>query len=547
MSNAIALAGDGDALQPGQIRFSQAALPPLPAGTYRLSATQTVDGIKDQDTPPTYTAVQTLQIQGPRFALAPGDLQSVMPPANQTGSWENTLPNVVLRRRTLPWERTLDGSVPPADSVPAPWIGLLTVTAAELGGDAGAVAAPSPVHSGTVSDLVQPTNPAVLGPQLSGVSQAEMQTGLLLLDLPVALFQSVAPTLADLSWLAHVREVNTDHKEILGLDEDGTFSIVVGNRTLQPGAVNYLFLVSLEGHQDHLAGSTIPSSYTTIRFASLAWWKVQADVSKGDFIEIMQALPDNGGVDLVQMPHLPIPGSGSGNGSGDADDPSAIAAMGLGMGYVPLTYRMRVGEQATAWYRGPASAVPTKADGLGPFVFSDQAIRYDPTTALFDVSQAAAWQIGRLLALSDSTFARLMFLWRKEFHQAVAANVVLGQVAGALPVTAETMRALPAAGPGSGGRTLALSHQTAAVALAEAFAGLAGREVAVPAADGGSLSGIPRRIRREDRPPVAAAPGLRNNGPRTTGVKAATAAESAAGAADPLEALLDHVFGPSAE
>lgn len=35
MSNAIALAGDGDALQPGQIRFSQAALPPLPAGTYR--------------------------------------------------------------------------------------------------------------------------------------------------------------------------------------------------------------------------------------------------------------------------------------------------------------------------------------------------------------------------------------------------------------------------------------------------------------------------------------------------------------------------------
>ncbi|MBF5094969.1 hypothetical protein F1643_11170 [Azospirillum sp. INR13] len=540
MSNAIALAGDGDALQPGQIRFSEAALPPLPAGTYRLSATQTVDGIKDQDTPPTYTAVQTLQIQGPRFALAPGDLQSVMPPANQTGSWENTLPNVVLRRRTLPWERTLDGSVPPADSVPAPWIGLLTVTATELGGEAGAVAAPSPVHSGTVSDLVQPTDPAVLGPQLSGVSPADMQTGLLLLDLPVTLFQSVAPTVADLSWLAHVREVNTDHKEILGLDEDGTFSIVVGNRTIQPGAVNYLFLVSLEGHQDQLAGSTIPSSYTTIRFASLAWWKVQADVSKGDFIEIMQALPENGGVDLVQLPHLPIPASG--NGSAASDDPSAIAAMGLGMGYVPLTYRMRVGEQATAWYRGPASAVPTKADGLGPFVFSDQAIRYDPTTALFDVSQAAAWQIGRLLALSDSTFARLMFLWRKEFHQAVAANVVLGQVAGALPVTAETMRALPAAGPGSGGRTLALSHQTAAVALAEAFAGLAGREAAVPAADGGTLSGIPRRIRREDRPPVAAAPGL-----RITGLRTAAAAGTATDAADPLEALLDHVFGPSAE
>jgi hypothetical protein len=506
MSNAIALAADGDPVLPGQIRFAQAALPPLPAGRYRLSATQTVNGIKDQDTPPQYGVVQPLQIQGPRFALAPGDLQMVTPPANQNGDWENVLPNVVLRRRTLPWERTLDGTVPPAGVVPAPWMGLITVTAAEIGGEAGAITAPSPVRTGTVAELVQTVDPSILGPDLgSSVSQADRATQLLLLDLDAGLFQSVAPALADLPFLAHVREVNTGNKEILGLDEDGVFSVIIGNRTLQPGAVNYMFLVSLEGQQGHLAGCTLPTGAKTIRFASLAWWKVEATAAQGDFIALMQALPGQGGVDLVQLPAVPISGPGT---------PAQMAAMGIGMGYVPLLYRMRAGEQATAWYRGPASAVPTKADGLGPFVFSDQAIRYDPATALFDVSQAAAWQIGRLLALSDGSFARQMFEWRKAHHQAVAASVGLDATLRSLPPAGRALQtSVVGAKPATG--VLAQGHLAVAAALADAF--------------GTGDAAIPQRIRREDRP--VAAVGLR---------------AAAADGQDPLDSLLDHVFGAGA-
>ncbi len=520
MSNAIQLAQDDEPLKPGQIRFTEAALPPLPSGTYRLTAQQLVEGLKEMDEPPAYNSVLPFQIQGPRFTLAPNDLQMVMPPANQTGSWENVLPNVVLRRPTLPWSRTLDGSVPPAGEVSTPWVGIISVTAEELGGGAGAIAAPAPVSTAKVSALTDP--PAgTLGPDLVGVSAAEKDTSFLMLELDTDLFQSVAPTVEDLSWLAHIREVNTDNKEILGLDEDGTFSVVVGNRTIQAGQVNYVFMVSLEGQQGYLPPNSLPSGATRIRFATLAWWKVQAEASKGDFIEIMQALPDNGGVDLTQLPHTPITGS---------DPGSQEAAMGLGMGYVPLTYRMRDGEAVTGWYRGPASAVPTKPDGLGPYLYSDKAIRYDPVTGLFDLSQAAAWQIGRLLALADATFARQMFEWRRAVQSAVSASVALDALLTTLP--ASSREAVQSASATVQPGHKALSRLAATAALAGSFAALSSRPAAIPTADGEkTLTAIPMRVRREDRAHAAG----------TARHKATLQARDT----DPLDALMDRVFGAS--
>src|ERR1700722_10471216 len=471
MSDALALAAPGEEVKPGQIRFAQAALTPLVVGQYELTARQTVEKRKDRDKAPEFTAARRFYIQGPRFALAPGDLQLVTPPANQPGNWENTLPSVVLRRRTIPWEVSLDGKQPEPGKVPPPWLALICVTAAELSGDARAIDAPSPVRTGKVAELVNTGEPTILGPSLAGlVSEADLASDLLLLDLNATLFQSVAPALADLPWLAHVREVNTGQKEILGLDEDGVFSVVVGNRTVQAGAVgqantvNYLFLVSLEGHQDHLAGARLPTGVRTIRFASLAWWKTEV-AALGDFIEIMQALPRNGGVNLARLDAATAPPP-------PVTDPEKAADMALNMGYVPMTYRMRSGEQATAWYRGPASAVPPRPDGLGPQVFSDKAIRYDPDTGLFDISQAAAWQIGRLLALSDSSFARHLFDWRKSRLEAAAASVTLSATLRGLPLRAQATAVDDGLSAG------AHAGFAAAFALGDAFAALLGEAAA---------------------------------------------------------------------
>lgn len=492
MPESITLAAAGQPPGPGEVRFYQAALPPLPANAYRLRSVQTVEATGVMPAP-SYESVQPFTITGPRFGLAPTDIQSVYPPANQSGVYDNVLPNIVLRRRTLPWERSIDGTPAPVTGVALPWMALLTVTADELGAAAGAVAAPSPVHTRTVAELLQPAEADVLPPALPPVDAEERTTTLLTLDLDLALFQAVAPEAVDLPWLAHVREVNTDHKEILGLAEDGFFSVVVGNRLLQPEQVNYQFLVSLEGHQDALPPHAVGLKYRRIRLVSLAWWRVTAAPATGDFLEIMHALPKRGGVGLPQLPHAPF--------GGDAE--AATAGKALDIGYVPLLNRMRAGETTTSWYRGPASPVPLEPDTLGPYFYSDRAIRYDPATALFDVSYACAWQIGRLLALSDTPFARQLYEWRRQCQRTALTRQALAATAAALPTAARS--AGLSAQPGDGDAAILAAH-----ALAAGFE-RAGNPANAP----------PSRVRREDR--------------GTAGPEG--------GAGDPLDRVLDRLFG----
>jgi hypothetical protein len=86
-----------------------------------------------------------------------------------------------------------------------------------------------------------------------------------------------------------------------------------------------------------------------------------------------------------------------------------------------------VGENATSWYRGPLGPSPTKRESsqpqsegnYGPYIYSDHAMHYDPGTGIFNHAYSAAWQIGRLLALSDASFAQGMFNWRADYLKSI--------------------------------------------------------------------------------------------------------------------------------
>ncbi len=417
--NDIAVAADDTPLQPGQVRFYCAAQPPLQAGGYWLQASQTVAGLKEQPADNHYGMQQPFAVSGARFRLPPQDLQLVYPPANQVGAYEESLPHVVLRTRTLPWVRQIDGGTSGAGDdngdVP-PWMGLLTVYPAELGN-----AAP---FTTTVGRLIAPEAVNILGPSLidaATMTQAEKDTQLLAIDLDLPVFLAIAPQLQELPWLAHVREVNTDQKEIMQMVEDGWFSVVVGNRLPQADAENTCFLVSLEGQQAHLnGGPAIDPRYTKIRLACLASWKFSAAAARGSFLHIMQSLATRGGIDLLQPTHDALPN--------DLNPAQQQAKEALEIGFLPMLNVTRGGEQTTSWYRGPLAPVPTSSDSLGPYFFSDRAIRYDQSNGLFDMSYAGAWQIGQLLALSDAAFAKALFDWRLQSYQgrqqAVAADHV---------------------------------------------------------------------------------------------------------------------------
>src|SRR6185295_16105745 len=82
-------------------------------------------------------------------------------------------------------------------------------------------------------------------------------------------------------------------------------------------------------------------------------------------------------------------------------------------GYVPVSFMTESGDETFAWYRGPFTAtVPQPLPAVGnPAVPVAQATSADALwiylaeQGLFDLSYAAAWNVGRALALADAAFA----------------------------------------------------------------------------------------------------------------------------------------------
>lgn len=473
MSNDIPVS-TGASVAPGQIKFYDARLPPLADGAYQLQWSQQVQGVGSEPVPP-YTGAQDFRVQGPRFTLPPDQVQSVYPPANAAGNFADTTPHIVLSRATLPWERVIDATAPALGTAGTPWLALLSVTAEELAG-----AAPAAI---TVTELLTPTQPpgrTILPPAIpqASLTPDDLAGKLNAIDLPIAAWTGIAPTLAEVPYLAHAREINTDGKEILGINESGVYAVVIGNRLVPAGTAQSeaytVLLVSLEGHAAHLpsyagAGTTGPTGCDAIRLPVLASWGFTAAANQASFSQLMQALPQRGGVGLLQYPHADF---------GDAGD-AQIAQTALDIGFAPLANNTRAGEGTTSWYRGPLAPVPTDPAAVVPVALSDAAIRYDPKTGLFDASYAAAWQIGRLLALADASFARTMLAWRRELQKSNCGDAKRISLARRLP-DHPALQALAAPAAGS---SPAIAP---AVAVRHAVAQLVTQAVDARAADAGT-------------------------------------------------------------
>ncbi len=397
---------------PGQISFFQADQPALNAGAYQLSVEQTMGNLDLRQTPFPFTQTIAFTIDGTRFSLTPDQLSGVFPPAGVPGQWSDTLPMVILNAPSLPWERTLTGAAPSDDSQPTPWLALLTVTPDDL----GILSSATPTAVTTVADLITPGS-GIAGPDLGSLDSTTSARSITTIDLPVSLFNAIAPTVDDLPLLAHVRAVNTDGRAELGVSESGTCSVVTGNRFPQADATNFMFLVSLEGVYKALAQASTLDPPTAVRLAVLTWWRVVATAQTASFLDTIQALPHRGGVGLLAL-----------DGSGTSD----AAAATLALGYSPVTWAMRSGETTTAWYRGPCVPVTVTASATAPYLTADQALHYDPATGMFDASLAAAFEIGRLSALAAPEFLRALYDWRNDTIRAALA------AAGNQPAAART-------------------------------------------------------------------------------------------------------------
>ena len=341
----------------------------------------------------------TVQVQGPRFVLGPADIAGEYPAPGSSDSPDEFLPHVALNRRTLPWER-----VGPEPSLP--WLALLLVKESELvslgGSSPGSTLEQLTIdeigdRDGTSQTWILLSKPAIAASERLPVA-----------FVPRGTLRAILPTQAELSLLCHMKRVRRTQTPQGGspVEVVTDTAIVIGNRLpdsripeVAPGQaappkpeLHHAMLVSLEKRRDLYDEALRPASETDddkIAVVVLHHWSFRASAG-GDFEQAMQEirLRPNGGV--LRFGNLPVDSGGG---------PEAFESLLDSRGYptTPLSHSL----PGEAVYRGPLCpfAAPARSSG-----FAVRAERQELTgdAEVHDYSYAAAFELGRLLALHDA-------------------------------------------------------------------------------------------------------------------------------------------------
>ena len=499
-------------VSPGTFVLHDAVRPAVPDGAYELTITQHLD-------PPGQSVdalTKYLAVTGPRFTLPPDQPLSFFPPENATGAFGTRLPQIVLRRRTLPWERLIDQSEPDL-----PWLALVLLADGE-----GQLTTGQPVDTTGLPD-----------PDLRDSDTRDVLT------VTERVVQQVFPAKQDLPWLCHVREVDLADTELALGDDDGWLAVVLANRIPQPGVHYTACLVSLEGHGDDLpaveppviffntttvytvaeintaaglqrqsetfidgtfttgpaaanprdgegepgavpvtlvgtpraatkppvtrdawsapglpatvtagqqAGTTVKGLVTgatsvtglsvnqifidpgarLVEFTVLKHWSFTCG-DGGDFESLVLGL-DDGMLGTLPTP-APLPTTAGTPPGAPSTRPDPIVT---DTGHVQTAIVSRRGDPGKAWFRGPFTPrqilrAEPDASGLLPLIHAaDQARRVGPD-GIEDMSLAAAFEIGRLLAVSQPAVVAGLLGWRQDGYGQARVRGILS-VPGAL-------------------------------------------------------------------------------------------------------------------
>ncbi|MFK0202741.1 hypothetical protein [Streptomyces lavendulae] len=401
------------------------SLLPATAATYHFKASHVLrrDGEHGEDidvAPDRLPATEhPFVVKAVQFNLAPAYVHAQYPAPGASGDYERTLPHITLNRSILPWERDVAGRSVPSR---APWLALLLFREGELPDD--------PTGEGLtvtrpVSELREPVEPGVFGPRVVPEDPAaDCQT----IDVPVAEYAELLPREDEMDYLAHLRQVTPplqllDDGEIL---TEGDYAVLTTNRFPRAEGNYCVHLASLEGHQAYLGGD-LPEGALALRVCSLYSWTFTCNPKSSlDAAGLLQGLVAPGHEDPEELA-LRLPPSGA---PARPDDEQRYALARLRRGYVPVSYRLLTGENTFAWYRGPFTPVTAPPVPLPPDVFhttADHALIYEREHGLFDVSYAAAWTLGRAMALSDPEYSADLVRARRELANREATLAALGR------------------------------------------------------------------------------------------------------------------------
>jgi hypothetical protein len=387
--------------EPAKIEFVQFHRPMLKDGNYTITVEQTVQTHDSKIQPAkTFQAQSRFNVAGERFAFNPSLIYSVFPPEGSLGEHSNVLPHVILNRSTLPWERMAD-----ENREDIPWLALLLFDAME---------AVKP-RIMTLGELMEKSGNNIKWMGVTLETGQNEKDKVSVIEVEKDLLEKILPSADELSWLSHVRQGKNDKDELTG-DE---LAVIIGNRLPRKGAISVAHLVSVEGMYDNgvfYYQEAKPGDL--IRLVSLKSWSFACADKNQDFRGLLENLDPYFKRQLDESKPYPIEGGYNPQLSGLRLPPQKKTAPEaekyLSKGAVPLPHFMRQGSKTISWYHGPLIPGENKSGRLSsPARAADELLRYNPSDGMFDVSYAAAWELGRLLALQSKKISIGLYQWKR--------------------------------------------------------------------------------------------------------------------------------------
>ena len=120
-----------------------------------------------------------------------------------------------------------------------------------------------------------------------------------------------------------------------------------------------------------------------------------------------------------------------------------------GAGIVPLRHELRNGDVVTSWYHGPLSPQAPTFSGIdrpSGADRSDALLVWDPDAGRIDVSYAAAWELGRLLAVHEPQVVEQLLRWKFEHQHRALTSAERGQLHSMVDLLLRPADATPAPG-----------------------------------------------------------------------------------------------------
>ncbi|MCC2280906.1 hypothetical protein LKL35_36915 [Streptomyces sp. ET3-23] len=402
--------------------------PAVSPGKYTVKLSQKVG---DNTVP---DATQEVVVAGPGYTLDPTVVFAVYPPAGGKGDYSTTLPHITLRSVVLPWARKTD----------EPWLALLLVQNDDVVADpSGAVLVSRPLKDlGSGSSVWVPP-----------VDASESGGTCMTVDLTRNAVEALLPRRSELRYLTHVRDVSAfapsadDNKNEHW--ETGKYSVLVSSRlatTEKTAPSQYTaLLVSLASHPLDDKG-TFPAQYTSARFIVLHSWAFESvrdqETGSGTFGDLASQVQTG----PLALPAVDTSGAGGSVGQDVKDRVSS--------GYVPIVHQLPTGERDLAWYRGPFTPYPprdphgssgTAGSGFKAWASADAAMVYLPAYGVFDVSYAAAYELGRSLAWQNADLTASLARFRAHAARRAQAQTASAYRAPAQPQAPGGTDVLPTA------------------------------------------------------------------------------------------------------